>query len=238
MLDLFSLNSFSIFSNAHFSILLIFTIITIGIAILGYYLKKSNNSELILIVSKILIGLTIFQEFCDYTNRYFNGTLSLSVDLPFHICNYVLLLSIIAVHNKNEYLFNFCYFNAFSGALIANLTPDVNGVVGDIGLFFFFLHHFLIMLNVFWMIFAFNMQPSFKGVLSTTVMLNVFAVPIGLINLLIGNGSNYMYLCQKPPVENFLIIGEWPFYIFGLEIIGFIIFLVLLLPFKIKELFK
>ena len=118
---------------------------------------------------------------------------------------------------------------------MANLTPDTNGVIGDWGLFFFFVHHFLIMINVLWMIFAFNMRPNLVGVFATIVMLNIFAIPIGVINLLIGDGANYMYLCQKPPVDNFLLIGDWPIYIFALEIIGALIFLMLLVPFKLKE---
>ncbi len=118
---------------------------------------------------------------------------------------------------------------------MANLTPDTNGVIGDWGLFFFFTHHFLIMINVLWVIFAFNMRPNLRGVLTTTIMLNIFAIPIGMINLLIGDGANYMYLCKKPPVDNFLLIGEWPVYIFALEIIGILIFLILLIPFKLKK---
>ena len=108
----------------------------------------------------------------------------------FHICNYVLLLSIITIYNKNEYLFNFCYFNAFSGALVANLTPDTNGVIGDLGLFFFFMHHFLIMINVLWMIFAYKMIPTFKGVVATAIILNVFGIPIALINWLIASTTS------------------------------------------------
>ena len=140
MLNLFSLESFTIFSSAHLIILLLFSAATFGIVFLGFYLNKNDNSRLILLISKILIGVTVFQEIGDYLNRYLNGTLSLSVDLPFHICNYVLFLSIITIYSKNKYLFNFCYFNAFSGALMANLTPDTNGVIGDWGLFFFFVH--------------------------------------------------------------------------------------------------
>ena len=236
MLNLFSLDTFSAFDQQHLIILLIFTCMTIIFSILGCHLRKVDNSEMILLVSKVLIGFTIIQELLDYMNRYLNGTLSLSVDLPFHICNYVLLLSIIAIYNKREYLFNFCYFNAFSGALIANLTPDTNGIVGDLGLFFFFLHHFLIIMNVLWMIFAYKMVPTFKGVITTAIMLNIFGIPIALINWLIGDGANYMYLCTKPPVENILLIGEWPFYILAMEVIGFMIFLILLVPFKIRAL--
>jgi len=234
--NLFSLESFSIFSLEHKIILSLFTVITFVTALIGNYSRK--DGELALLGAKILIGITIFQEICDYLNRYFNGSLQLSVDLPFHICNYVLFLSVIALYSKNEHIFNFCYFNAFSGALVASLTPDVDGVIGDMGLFFFFTHHFLIIINVLWMIFAFNMKPTFKGVLTTSVLLNVFAIPIGIANLLIGDGANYMYLCRKPPVENALLIGEWPIYIFAMEFIGFIIFLILLTPFKFKKIFK
>ena len=116
---------------------------------------------------------------------------------------------------------------------MANLTPDTNGVIGDWGLFFFFMHHFLIMINVLWMIFAYKMIPTFKGLLVTAMMLNLFGVPIALINWLIGDGANYMYLCKKPPVDNILLVGEWPFYIFAMEVIGIMIFLILLMPFKV-----
>ena len=233
---LFSLDSFSLFSNQHIYILLIFLILTVFITALANAIK--NNRKAILFITKILIGFTVFQEICDYSNRYMNDALSLAIDLPFHICNYVLLLSVIALYNRNEYLFNFCYFNPFSGALMANLTPDVSGVVGDAGLFFFFLHHFLIIINVLWMIFGFGMIPNFKGLLATAVLLNVFAIPVGLINLLIGNGANYMYLCEKPPVENALLIGDWPVYMISLEFIALTIFIILLTPFKLGEISK
>ena len=229
MFNLFSLDSFSVFNTNHLFILVIFSILALSVAAIGFYLR--DDAKLVLLFSKILIGLTIFQECCDYLNRYINGNLELSVDLPFHICNYVLFLSVITLYNKNEYLFNFCYFNAFSGALVANLTPDTEGVIG---LFFFFFHHFLIIINVLWMIFAFKMRPTLKGILTTAIMLNIFAVPIGLANIWIGNGANYMYLCSKPPVENILLVGEWPIYILAMEIIGLIIFLILLAPFKLK----
>ena len=234
MNHLFSLDTFSIFSFEHLIIFLFFLFLTFIIGFYGYSVK--GNIKSVHFATKILISVTIIQEICDYLNRYFNGSLSLSVDLPFHICNYVLFLSVIALYNKNEYLFNFCYFNAFSGALVANLTPDTEGVVGDLGLFFFFFHHFLIIINVVWMLSALQMVPTIKGVVSTAIMLNIFALPIGLINLLIGDGANYMYLCAPPPVENPLLIGQWPTYIFALEIIGFVIFLILLLPFKMKKL--
>ena len=43
---------------------------------------------------------------------------------------------------------------------------------------------------------------------------------VGLANFMIG--SNYMYLTEKPLVNNPMIIGEWPWYILGFEILGLI----------------
>ena len=240
MSNFFSLESFEISSFEHIAILGIFLAITIGIGFLGNRFK--NNHETTILITKILIGITIFQEIFDYSNRYLNGTMYLWQDLPLHICNYVLFISVIALYNKNKYLFNFCYFNAFSGALIANITPDLAGVTGDVGLFFFFLHHSLIIINIVWMIFAFDMKPSIEGMFSTVVLLNIFAVPIGLINILIdklGFGyANYMYLREAPPVDNFLLIGEGGRYILNMEIVAIMIFILLLIPFQLKRFFS
>jgi len=237
MSNLFSLETFKTFSIQHIIILLIFTVIILGIGFLANRFKDNHTS--IALITKILILITVLQEICDYLNRYINGTVSLNVDLPFHICSYVLFISIVVLYNKNKYLFNFCYFNAFSTALIANITPGLDGVVGDFGVFFFFLHHFLIIINVVWMIYAFDMIPDFKGLIVTVVLLNIIAVPIALVNSLIyklGFGyANYMYLREAPPVDNFLLIGEGGRYILSMEIIAILIFMILLLPFQISR---
>ncbi len=237
MSNLFSLETFKVFSVQHIIIFAVFTAITFGIGFLANRFR--DNHATMVLITKALIAITIFQEICDYLNRYINGTVSLSVDLPFHICNYVLFISIVVLYNKNKYLFNFCYFNAFSGALMANITPDLDGVVGDLGVFFFFLHHFLIIINVVWMIYAFDMIPDFKGVVSTVVLLNIIAVPVALVNSLIyklGFGyANYMYLREPPPINNPFLIGEGGRYILSMEIIAITIFMLLLIPFQLKR---
>ena len=92
------------------------------------------------------------------------------------------------------------------------------------------------------MIFAFEMKPSFNGVISTIVLLNIIAIPVGLVNVLIyklGFGySNYMYLREPPPVNNPLIFGEGGRYILNMELIGIAVFIFLLIPFQIKKRFN
>ena len=126
---------------------------------------------------------------------------------------------------------------------MANLTPDLNGVTGDAGVFFFFLHHFLILISVVWMISAFNMKPSLKGLVSTIILLNIIAVPVALINTLIeklGLGyANYMYLREAPPVDIFgEVFGVGGRYILSMEIVAVVIFILLLIPFQLKKRFN
>ena len=45
--------------------------------------------------------------------------------------------------------------------------------------------------------------------------------------------ANYMYLCQKPIVDNPLVIGEWPYYIIFIELIALINFWLLYQPIKL-----
>ena len=93
-MNIFSIESFNAFSFEHIIIIGIFLAIIVGIGVLGNRYK--NNHKVVLLITKILIGITIFQEIFDYSNRYFNGTMYLWQDLPLHICNYVLFISVIA----------------------------------------------------------------------------------------------------------------------------------------------
>ena len=52
---------------------------------------------------------------------------------------------------------------------------------------------------------------------------------IGIINWILD--ANYMYLCVKPIAKNPLLIGDWPWYILGIECVAVIHFSVIYLPF-------
>jgi uncharacterized membrane protein YwaF len=52
---------------------------------------------------------------------------------------------------------------------------------------------------------------------------------VGTTNYLIG--SNYMFLCERPLVDNPLIIGKWPWYIISFEVAAIVHFLLIYAPF-------
>ena len=146
---------------------------------------------------------------------------------------------LMAVSNKNfkykNYFFSCAYIFGF-GALQGIVTVDLTGLhtFGDI--LALHLQHSIIILNLIWLIFCFGMQLNYKGIFHAFISINVLAVFIGFINYLIG--SNYMFLCHPPNINNILIAGDWPYYIIVIDLIFIFIGGLLYFPFKVLNMIK
>jgi uncharacterized membrane protein YwaF len=57
---------------------------------------------------------------------------------------------------------------------------------------------------------------------------NLTLIPIALVNLAIG--ANYFFICRKPGGTSPFLMGEWPWYILGFELLGGLFFWLLSLP--------
>jgi uncharacterized membrane protein YwaF len=60
--------------------------------------------------------------------------------------------------------------------------------------------------------------------LKSYVALNILMIILIQINNLLG--SNYMYVNQPPAVDNPMVIGEWPTYLYWWELFVFILILI------------
>ena len=92
----------------------------------------------------------------------------------------------------------------------------------------FFFQHALIIVLALWNVFVEGMITSKNAILRTMIFLNLMVIPVGIINWFAG--SNYMYICQKPHVESPFLFGEWPWYIFSLELVGLLMMLIAAIP--------
>ena len=79
------------------------------------------------------------------------------------------------------------------------------------------------------MIKYYNFFPRQNSWLKFFIIINTLVPFIYSINVFLN--SNYMYLNQKPEASNPFLIGEWPWYILGLEFVVFIFLLIIYLPF-------
>ena len=169
----------------------------------------------------LLIFITISQELIDDILRWNVGIWDVAEDLPLHMCGISFFTSTYALYKKNQTAFELSYFWGLAGAFQAIITPDPTRFVMDVSLFWTFLSHGLIILNVLWMIVIDNMRCRVGSYLNAIIITNGILFIISIVNSILG--GNYWFICEKPGGESPFIMGEWPLYIIGFQISGILL---------------
>jgi hypothetical integral membrane protein (TIGR02206 family) len=155
---------------------------------------------------------------------------NLNLVLPFHVCYAANLLLPLMLWWRSYALFEVLYFVVMAGCIQALLTPDLQTNFPErINLRYFIVHIGLVQ-SVLYAVWVFGFRPQWRGLLRAVLWMNLYFLAIIPINMLLG--TNFMFLRQKPPSPNLLdLFGPWPWYILGAEMLGVLLFVVVLLPF-------
>ncbi len=155
--------------------------------------------------------------------------------LPLHACSILIWLAGFMLIEKNYRIYEFVYFMGIAGALQALLTPNI-GIYGFPHFRFFqtFISHGLLVTSAIYLTTVEGLRPTWRSLLRVMVISNIYMVVVFFINQLIG--ANYLYVAHKPPGPTLLdALPEWPWYLLYMEAIGLVMFLLLYLPFAIKD---
>ncbi len=181
---------------------------------------------------RVALGLAFFslaQELADDLLRVYHGVWAAETALPFHLCSLGMLVSVWALLSRKQLVFEVAYFWVLAAATQAILTPDnTRWRLGELDVFWNFLSHGVIMLNVFWLVFVDGMRCRRWSWLKVFLITNLMMIPIAIINLILN--ANYFFVCWKPGGESPFLIGEWPWYILVFEVLGLSFFVLLYLP--------
>ena len=219
------LQGLAIFDSSHLIALLVSFVFIFFLPYLGKILTKEQKK---IIVFGIIV-FAIVQEIIDYANRSIVRDLSWDMDLPLHVCHYVLISAIIGIWRKNQTAFEIGYLLGITGGLQAMLTPDMTDFDNWTAYTTFYMHHSLILICSFWSILVDGMKPRSIAVQRSFLFLFIMAIPVGIICWI--TGGNYMYLREMPSVNNPLVFGQWPWYIINLGFIGLLLMIFAYLPF-------
>jgi hypothetical integral membrane protein (TIGR02206 family) len=195
------------------------------IIFLGKWFRSKNSARLAKLIGIVLIFRTVGVHF--YWNHL--GIWTIESSLPLHLCGLSAVLSGIVLFWRNQLAYECLYYWGIVGAFHSLLTPEFT--IGTSGLLFYeyYLSHGGIILSALYLTWVLGMRPR-KGSWLKVFLWSQFLIPIiGSLNWLID--SNYMYLCIKPIANNPLLIGEWPWYIIGIEIAAIIHFIIVYMPF-------
>lgn len=225
-------NVFQLFSPAHLITLAVFLLFIFLLFFFRMDLRKPgiNRAARIYMFSILILSEVSLQIWL-----WWSGHWNYQYSLPLHLSSISLILSAILLLNKRFALFEFTYFVGVGSALQAMLTPDISLYTFPHYRYihFFVSHGGTVIANLF-MVFVEGYRPAGKSIWKAFLWLNGYTLLIFIVNFLIE--GNYMYISEKPVNPSLIdYLGPWPWYILSLEVITFLTFLILYLPFWVKS---
>jgi len=163
------------------------------------------------------------------------GTWKPQTMLPLNICSIFIWLTGFMLIFQNYTIYEFSYFLGIGGAIQYLITPDL-GIFGFPHFRFFqaFISHGLVVTAAVYLTLVDGLRPTWKSLWHVLIVTNVYMLAVYFVN--IGLGSDYLMRNAKPATPSLLdLLPPWPIYILYMELIGLLTFLVLYLPFAVKD---
>jgi hypothetical integral membrane protein (TIGR02206 family) len=220
---------FVLFGTWHLVALMV--IVLINIAMLGF--RRSSEKTRTIVRWSMAIILWLDEASWHIWNLYW-GHWSVA-QLPLHICSLLVWLTGFMLIFKNYRIYEFAYFIGIGGAMQALLTPDA-GIYGfpHYRIFQTMISHGLLITSAIYMTTVEGFRPTWKSFWRVVIGLNIYAVLIYPVNLLLG--TDFLYINNKPATASLLdALPRWPYYLLFMELLGLVIFLLLYLPFIIRD---
>ena len=140
--------------------------------------------------------------------------------LPLHLCTISFFICILVLLTKKQWLYELALLVAMPSGLHSALTPELSMGISNWYLFEYYFVHGSLMLVPLYLTIVLGMRPSIGSWWKTFLRVQIGAVIVFPFNFIFD--TNYMFLAAKPLVENPFLIGDWPFYIFFLELFVFL----------------
>lgn len=151
--------------------------------------------------------------------------------LPLHLCDLAVVIAILALLTRHPLAYEMLYFWGLTGTLIAAITPDVDAGFPDFRCLSFFGLHGGVAISALVLTLGFGMRPRPRANVRAFLLTNAYAGIAALVNA--AWDRNYLYLCAKPSQPSILDwMGPWPWYILAADVLAFVLFTLLMLPYR------
>jgi hypothetical integral membrane protein (TIGR02206 family) len=134
--------------------------------------------------------------------------------LPLQMCSFSVLWAAITLWTGHPLVYEFLLFWG-AGALHSFLTPELDDGGSLYNHIEYTISHAGILVAGCYATLRMGLKPRPRSWLRIFAYTQVVLPVIGLVNYALD--SNYMYIAQRPLVDNPFLVGPWPWYIVGLE---------------------
>ena len=218
-------------------LLVIFLTIVLPFA-LGALVRWTKSS----VIERIIIGalsLTLVINYFVYLSlvRQF-GAVSWEQLLPLQLCDWAMVVIIIAMWTRRPRWFEVAYFWGIGGTVQAVLTPNLAFGFPDFRFFSFFVSHCGIIVGIIFLMSVHHLRPHPFSIVRVFVWTEFYFI----ITLTADKftGFNYGFLLHKPEAKTLLnILSDYrPLYLFEMHLLALAFFVALYLPFAIYDLVR
>ncbi len=186
-------------------------------------------------ITSVFITIMILEFIFIHSYYIYRGIWTIQDSLPFHLCRIMWFVGIFLLLTRNQIAFELSLFIGMIGGFHSLLTPELtHGTTLFTTIDYFLVHGGLIAVPLF-CLFSLGMRPRKMAWLRSFLYLQIFVFIAAIADYILG--ANYMYLSAKPHVNNPFLIGDWPYYILGLEIATLLHAILVYIPFYYKKSF-
>lgn len=207
--------------------------LVLGVLLISFSKNKldKNKQEKTVFWFSVIISLTVV---AFHLFKISLGIYDFRSDLPLYLCSLLGLIIPIFTYYRKLWMYEILLFWIVGGTLQAVITPDISIGFPSFGYFRYWVVHLGLLIIIFYATFVFKMRPNLKSVFKSFFALQAYVIAMVAINYVLN--ANYFYLNKKPDSASLLdYFGEWPMYIIVVQVITVPCFLMIYLPFYLKD---
>lgn len=222
-------NHFTPFTTQHLGVVLF--LIFCGVALI-LWAKKQNKKTQTRVGNLLTISIATTIIFGTFLKIY-KGDFNYQEDLPLHLCSFLGLTAPLLSLTKKFVYYEVFFFLVMAGTLQSVITPDQYNYLNFPFFRYWFVHAGLVIFMMY-ATFVYKMRPTLKSVWKSFLGMQVYMLLMFVLNYFLG--SNYFYTNKKPDAATLLdLFGDWPQYVFVVELIVIPYFLLIYLPFYLTR---
>ncbi|MGI9089041.1 MAG: TIGR02206 family membrane protein [Chthoniobacterales bacterium] len=166
------------------------------------------------------------------------GDQTLAQMLPMQMCDWAMVVIMVALWTGNRRWFEVAYFWGIGGTLQAVLTPDLRFGFPDLRFISFFVAHSGIIVGVIFLMLTRRLRPYPISIVRAFLWSEVYFVSALVADQI--TGVNYGFLLHQPEAFSLLsyLSNSRPIYLLQMHLLALVFFVVLYLPFALYDMFR